>query len=47
MDELKSFYGEAYGAAQSIKDKDAQKRIIAEKDKRKKEIEQIETAGQA
>ena len=47
MDELKSCYGEAYGAAQSIKDKDAQKRIIAEKDKRKKEIEQIETAGQA
>ena len=39
MSELKSKYGEAYGAATSIKDKDAQKRIIAEKDKRKKELE--------
>lgn len=47
IEELKSSYGDAYGAATSIKDKDAQKRIIAEKDKRKKEIEQIEMEGQA
>lgn len=47
IEELKSSYVDAYGAATSIKDKDAQKRIIAEKDKRKKEIEQIEMEGQA
>lgn len=40
-DELKSCYVEAYSAASSIKDKDAQKRIICEKDKRKKELETV------
>lgn len=47
LDELKSSYGEAYGAATSLKNKDAQRLIIAEKDKRKKEIQQLETAGQS
>ena len=47
MDELRKAYGKAYGEATNIRDKDAQKRIISEKDKRKKEIEKIETAGQA
>ena len=47
IEELKARYGDAYGAATSIKDRDAQKRIISEKDKRKKELEQIEMEGQA
>lgn len=45
--ELKAIYSEAYSAAQTIKDKEAQKRIIAEKDKRKKELEAADMAGQA
>ena len=46
LDALKQAYAEANSAALSIKDKDAQRRIIVEKDKRKAELIQ-ETAGQA
>lgn len=46
LDELKKRFVEATGAAASIRDRDAQRRIIVEKDKRKSEI-QLETAGQA
>lgn len=46
LDELKRRFVEATGAAASIRDKDAQRRIIVEKDKRKSEI-QTEMAGQA
>lgn len=46
LDELKNRFVEATGAASAIRDKDAQRRIIVEKDKRKQEI-QTEMAGQA
>ena len=46
LDELKRRFVEATGAAASIRDKDAQRRIIVEKDKRKSEI-QTEMAGHA
>ena len=46
LDELKKQFVEATNAATSIRDKDAQRRIIVEKDKRKNEI-QTEMAGQA
>ena len=46
LDALKQAYAEANSAALSIKDKDAQRRIIVEKDRRKAELIQ-ETAGQA
>lgn len=39
IDDLKKAYSKAYGEATNLRDKDAQKRIIAEKDKRKREIE--------
>lgn len=38
MNELKTLYGEAFGAASTAKDKDAQKLIISAKDARKKEL---------
>jgi hypothetical protein len=47
MGELKDRYGVAYGEATNRKDKEAQRRIIAEKDKRKKELESKDMAGQA
>ena len=46
LDALKQAYAEANSAALSVKDKDAQRKIIVEKDKRKAELIQ-ETAGQA
>ena len=46
LDALKQAYAEANSAALSVKDKEAQRRIIVEKDKRKAELIQ-ETAGQA
>lgn len=39
LEQLKERYGEAYGAATTLKDKVAQKSIIAEKDKRKAELQ--------
>lgn len=47
MDDLKSVYDSAYRETLRIKDREGQKRIIAEKEKRKKEIQQLDTAGQA
>lgn len=38
LDDLKRIYGEANSAALSVRDKDAQRRIIIEKDKRKAEL---------
>lgn len=38
LDDLKRLYGEANSAALSAKDKDAQRKIIVEKDKRKAEL---------
>ena len=38
LDDLKRIYGEANSAALSVRDKDAQRRIIVEKDKRKAEL---------
>ena len=46
LDALKQAYAEANSAALSVKDKEAQRRIIVEKDKRKAELIQ-ETAGQS
>lgn len=46
LEDLKARFVEATNAASSVRDKDAQRRIIVEKDKRKQEI-QIEIAGQA
>lgn len=46
LEDLKARFVEATNAASSVRDKDAQRRIIVEKDKRKQEI-QLEIAGQA
>lgn len=46
FEDLKARFVEATNAASSVRDKDAQRRIIVEKDKRKQEI-QLEIAGQA
>jgi len=47
MEALQGLYSIHYAEASRIRDKESQKRIIAEKDKRKKELAKVEMAGQA
>jgi hypothetical protein len=46
MEALQGLYSIHYAEASRIRDKESQKRIIAEKDKRKKELAKVEMAGQ-
>lgn len=47
MEALQGLYSIHYAEASRIRDKESQKRIIAEKDKRKKELAKVEMAGQS
>lgn len=47
LEALQGLYSIHYAEASRIRDKESQKRIIAEKDKRKKELAKVEMAGQA
>ena len=47
MEALQGLYSIHYAEASRIRDKESQKRVIAEKNKRKKELEKVEMAGQA